>query len=220
MKKKSSVKEETNDFGDMIFTPVNPNGIDTSWEPVSDPDVVVTRCLPSLGVYLVYPHAIIPVYSTTRSACFDVRAYLGDGVIEVTAVNKLNTKGQKKITFLPERGYARGVNIEPGECVFVPTGLIFDIPAGYKLLAYPRSGLSAKQHLILANSVGVIDEDYVEETMILLFNESGIRQFICDGDRIAQMELVPVVQASFLKIDSRPEQKTNRNGGMGSTGMH
>lgn len=219
MKKKPSVKEETNDFGDMIFTPVNPNGTDTSWVPE---EVVINTnySLPGLGVYLLYPNVIIPEYSTTRSACFDVRAYLGDGVTEVTAVNQLLTKGKKKITFLPEKGGARGVNIEPGECVFVPTGIIFDIPAGYKLLAYPRSGLSAKNHLILANSVGVIDEDYVEETMILLFNGSGIRQFICDGDRLAQMELVPVVQARFFELDSRPEQKTNRNGGMGSTGTH
>jgi dUTP pyrophosphatase len=161
-----------------------------------------------------------PKYATQNSACFDLTAFLGPDIIYVDSYNRLLLHALRSISKLPERDGARGINLEPGESAIIPTGLIFDIPPGYKIAVYPRSGLSVKKHIKLSNCVAVIDEDYVHQTMILIFNDSQVRQSICHGDRLAQGELVPVVHALLEEVFDEFDQKTDRAGGMGHTGIN
>jgi dUTP pyrophosphatase len=107
----------------------------------------------------------------------------------------------------------------PGDRLMVPTGLIFDIPEGYSVRVHARSGLSLKQGLVLANSEGVIDSDYIEELFILVHNISDNGISIAHGDRIAQGELVVREAYTIGEISCHPGQKTDRVGGMGSTGV-
>lgn len=171
-----------------------------------------------VGIHRLYDDVVTPKYETQSSACFDVRAYLGNNIVCVDAYNRMLMHLVRSVGPLPERDYQRGVNIEPGECIFIPTGLIFDIPEGFKLSFYPRSGVSGKKHLKLANCIGIVDEDYVNPSMILIYNNSEMRQSIAHGDRLAQAELVPVYRASFIELKNAPPQKTDRSGGMGHTG--
>lgn len=101
----------------------------------------------------------------------------------------------------------------------VGTGLYFDIPEGYQLLMFGRSGLAAKNSVRLGNSVGVIDEDYVDELKVILFNDSDKDFVVNRGDRVAQIELVPVVRPELNEIKEMPSKKGNRTGGLGSTGV-
>jgi dUTP pyrophosphatase len=101
----------------------------------------------------------------------------------------------------------------------VPTGLILDIPEGHSVRVHARSGLSLKQGLVLANAEGVIDSDYVEELMVLIWNISDNAINIHTGDRIAQAELIKDETYSIVETAARPGVKTSRVGGMGSTGI-
>lgn len=109
--------------------------------------------------------------------------------------------------------------INPGERLLIPTGLIFDIPENHSIRIHARSGLSLKQGLALANAEGVVDSDYVDPTFIMMINNSNAVATIKHGDRIAQGELVPVLQSEFQEIPTPPKQKTDRQGGLGSTGV-
>jgi len=110
------------------------------------------------------------------------------------------------------------VQLNPNERMLVPTGLVFDIPTGYSVRLYPRSSLALKQGLTLANNVGIIDSDYVQPVFMMVCNMSGFQQFVTDGERICQAELVQEKQYVLLEINERPERKTDRDGGFGSTG--
>jgi len=112
------------------------------------------------------------------------------------------------------------IAIAPGERMMVPTGLIFDIPEGYSVRIHPRSGISYKNGVVLANCEGVIDSDYVEEIYVLLHNTATVNFVITPGDRIAQAELVKMESYTIEETTERPAQKTDRAGGMGSTGIN
>ena len=79
--------------------------------------------------------------------------------------------------------------------------------------------MSTKKGLNLINSVGIIDSDYVEEVFVPVMNNSQDRLRIYNGDRIAQAELVFNRQASLRYISDRPQRKSDRSGGFGSTGV-
>jgi dUTP pyrophosphatase len=131
----------------------------------------------------------LPAYETREAAGADVRACL-------------NTP----------------LTIKPGERVLIPTGLSLEIPPGFEIQIRPRSGLSFKTHLLVVNSPGTIDSDYRGELKILMGNFGGVDHTIGHGERIAQMVLAPVVQASFELATSLNE--TARGvGGFGSTGV-
>jgi dUTP pyrophosphatase len=154
----------------------------------------------------------VPQASTTGSACFDLQAYLRSQ--SITMYNKWNEKS----TFTADQ-FCVGIRVDPGERVLVPTGLVLDIPQGYSVRIHPRSGLSLKQGLTLVNAEGVIDSDYVEELFIPLYNASGISVQLKHGDRIAQGELVRTELYEIVESTTRPERKTDRAGGFGSTGV-
>lgn len=165
---------------------------------------------PLLNIYRVNSRAELPALATNGAACFDIRACLS-GVDVVTGFNKDNVKFEQTVV----DGVIR---IKSGDRLMVPTGLIFDIPEGYSIRFHPRSGAALKLGLTLANAEGVVDWDYVEESFILLMNNSAVTQTIPHGERICQAELFKDQHVIISESFDRPGQKTNRTGGFGSTG--
>ena len=109
--------------------------------------------------------------------------------------------------------------IPAGERVLIPTGLALEIPQGYELQVRPRSGLSLKTPLFLCNSPGTIDSDYRGELQIIMGNLSDTPYTILHGERIAQIIVAPVVQASFelageLSTTQRETQGFGHTGSM------
>lgn len=132
----------------------------------------------------------LPSYETSLAAGADIRACLED-------------RGQ--------------MLLEPGQRVLIPTGLSFEIPAGFEVQVRPRSGLSLKTGLLVVNSPGTIDADYRGEVKIIMGNLSNQNEVIEHGDRVAQLVFAPITQASFESVDSLSD--TDRGvGGFGSTG--
>lgn len=106
--------------------------------------------------------------------------------------------------------------IEPNETKLVKTGIAVAIPVGYAILIYPRSGLSLKTGLRIANSVGVIDSDYRNELCVILQNTDNQSYTINKGDRIAQMIITEVPMIKWKETENL--SNTDREGGFGSTG--
>ena len=91
------------------------------------------------------------------------------------------------------------------------------IPQDTEIQIRPRSGLAAKSQISVLNTPGTIDSDYRGELKVILFNH-GVDDFIVNnGDRIAQMVLMPVLKASFEEVDELPDT-VRGSGGFGSTG--
>ena len=109
------------------------------------------------------------------------------------------------------------VTLSGGDTVIVKTGIKVAIPIGYTILIYPRSGLSLKTGLRIANSVGVIDSDYRNEVGVIITNTAKEDYTINKGDRIAQMI---ITEAPMIKWQEETELNiTERgDGGFGSTG--
>jgi len=101
----------------------------------------------------------------------------------------------------------------------ISTGIILDIPVGYSVRIHPRSGLAYKKGITLLNAEGVIDSDYTNELMILLYNTSNVPFVVKHGDRIAQGELVKNLDYTIEECYTAPSPKTDRVGGFGSTGV-
>ena len=109
------------------------------------------------------------------------------------------------------------LTIPPGGQAVVPTGLAVAIPQGYAGLVFARSGLACKGGLAPANKVGVIDADYRGEVLIFLHNHGSQPQTVEDGDRVAQLVIVPYLTAQFTLAEEL--DSTDRGqGGFGSTG--
>jgi len=97
------------------------------------------------------------------------------------------------------------------------TGLVFEVPSGYAMMIYSRSGHGFKNGVRLANCVGVIDSDYRGEVMVKLTNDSDTPFSVSIGDRVAQAMLIPVSRLLFEESDEISD--TARGvGGFGSTG--
>lgn len=142
----------------------------------------------------------------------------------------IKVKRLNKTTQLPERqtsgsagadihaDIAEPVVIRPKETIKIPTGLSIEIPNNeYGAFVFPRSGLSTKHGIALANKVAVVDSDYRGEIQIPLHNNSD-KPFIVEPQmRVAQLVIMPVVCASY--VDAYELSETDRgNGGFGSTG--
>ncbi len=112
---------------------------------------------------------------------------------------------------------AQSQNIYPGTARSITTGLKAEIPEGYALMLYGRSGMAIKAGISLANCVGVVDSDYRGEIVILLRNNSEDIYSIQIGDRIAQGMLIKVPSVRILQVDEISETARGE-GGFGSTG--
>lgn len=106
----------------------------------------------------------------------------------------------------------------PGACVLVATGLAIHIAdPGFAALILPRSGLGHKHGIVLGNLVGLIDSDYQGELKISAWNRSDVTYVISPMERLAQLVVVPVVQAQFTLVeDFLPSERGSQ--GYGSTG--
>ena len=131
----------------------------------------------------------LPAYATPGSAGLDLRA-----CVDATLV------------------------IEPGQTMLIPTGLAIHIAdTGLAAMVLPRSGLGHKHGIVLGNLVGLIDSDYQGPLMVSCWNRSAIAFAVQPLDRIAQLVIVPVVQARFRVVDSFGASERGA-GGFGSTG--
>ena len=133
----------------------------------------------------------LPAYATTGSAGLDLRACLDEPL-----------------------------TLQPGETALVPTGLAIHVgDPGYAALILPRSGLGHKHGIVLGNLVGLIDSDYQGELMISTWNRGQTTFTLNPMERLAQLVIVPVVQAEFNIVEDF-EQSDRGAGGFGSTGKH
>lgn len=109
------------------------------------------------------------------------------------------------------------VTIEPGQTVFIPTGLAMEIPKNCAGLIYARSGLACKRDLAPANKVGVVDSDYRGEFMVALHNHGSQSQTVCHGERVAQLVITPVLTPGYCEVEELSDTQ-RAAGGFGSTG--
>ena len=165
----------------------------------------------------------VPIELTSEGAKIPQYANLGDGAVDLYA---------------PE-----DFTIGPGETKIIPVDIKVALPYGYAFLIHPRSGLSAKTKLRVANSVGLVDSQYKGVIGVILENveprikdisyefddkgrpvitsiEHGQSYSISKGERFAQMRLVGVPSASFFQVDSVDGIGDDRGGGFGSSGSN
>jgi dUTP pyrophosphatase len=135
--------------------------------------------------------AHLPAYATPGSAGLDLRACLGEAI-----------------------------ELAPGQTALIPTGLAIHIEdPGLAALILPRSGLGHKHGIVLGNLVGLIDSDYQGQLMVSCWNRGQATFTIQPMERVAQMVIVPVVQAHFRRVESF-EESGRGEGGFGSSGRH
>lgn len=147
----------------------------------------MTYC-PSLKVKRLNPDVKFPTFATDDAACFDIYN-------DEKEVNVIQSK--KSVKF--------------------KTGLAMEIPKGYFVLIYSRSGHGFKNGVRLSNCVGVIDADYRGELMVSLINDSFESFTVQPGDRIAQGMLMEIPTHTLDEVDSISETARG-TGGLGSTG--
>ena len=155
-----------------------------------------------------------PQYETPQSAGLDVRADFS----RVTPQNPIKIFGEGEIIFKGEGHATTMLRLEPGSRALIPTGLFTAIPEGYEIQVRPRSGLALKKGVELSNSPGTIDADYRSEIGVILKNGGLDTIWIEDGERICQFVLNKVERIDWNIVESL--NKTERNGGFGSTGTH
>lgn len=132
----------------------------------------------------------LPHYATAGSAGLDLRACISEKIV-----------------------------LEPGQTVLIPTGLAIHLAdANYAAMILPRSGLGHKHGVVLGNLVGLIDSDYQGELMVSTWNRGNTAFTIEPFERIAQMVIVPVVQAQFNLVADF-DASDRGAGGFGSTGI-
>ena len=133
----------------------------------------------------------LPSYATPGSAGLDLRAMLRDDL-----------------------------TLEPGQTVLIPTGLsIYIADPGLAALILPRSGRGHKHGIVLGNLVGLIDSDYQGELMVSCWNRGNDSFTLKVGERLAQLVLVPVVQARFELVNEFDNSERGA-GGFGHSGSH
>ena len=113
------------------------------------------------------------------------------------------------------------LTLEPNAWQLVPTGMAIHLAdTGYAALILPRSGLGHKHGIVLGNLVGLIDSDYQGQLMVSAWNRSDVAFTIAPMERIAQLVIVPVVQAQFNIVSEFEASSARGEGGYGSTGKH
>lgn len=133
----------------------------------------------------------LPDYATPGSAGMDLRACLDETIV-----------------------------IKPGETVLIPSGIALHISdPGLAATILPRSGLGHKHGIVLGNLVGLIDSDYQGQIFVSCWNRGSESFSIEPGARIAQLVIIPVVQASFNIVDDFDASQRGE-GGFGHTGKH
>ncbi len=144
----------------------------------------------------------------------NIRRAIPDHDLPLSSYQSAGSAGFDLLAAIPA---AKSVTINPFERTLVPTGLIFEIPAGYEGQIRPRSGLALRHGITVLNSPGTIDSDYRGEVGIILVNLGSEPFVIRRGERIAQMVIAPV--STTLLVETTDLSETARgSGGFGSTG--
>jgi len=174
-----------------------------------------------LKVYKNSVRATIPEFQTEGAACFDLHVCL-DQPTRAKAYNAWNKEFPLITKPQPINGNPSvtdwSIKIPPETRVAVPTGLTFDIPENYVMEVFIRSSAAFKKGLVLANGTGVIDSDYVDPLYVILHNVSDTLVILTNAERIAQARLVKTVPTTIEESQGTFAPKTNRTGGIGSTG--
>ncbi len=176
-----------------------------------------TNTSTSLKFYRLNEQAILPTFATKQSACFDLYANLINGE-EVQYYQAIATKVLPRKVSFDINSNRSFIPINNEERMLIPLGLIADIPEGFSVRLHSRSGMAFKQGVYLTNCEGIIDSDYVDPMFAMITNMSNVPVKIYDGDRICQGELVRCEKYTLDESDEAPTQKTDREGGFGSTG--
>ena len=134
--------------------------------------------------------------------------------LPLPAYQTVHAAGLDLLAAVPE---SAPLTLAPGKHALVPTGLAIALPDGFEAQVRPRSGLAAKHGVTVLNSPGTIDADYRGEIQVILINHGAEPFTVRRGERIAQMVIAAVVQATLVPTASLNE--TDRgSGGFGSTG--
>lgn len=107
--------------------------------------------------------------------------------------------------------------VAPGRSAVVPTDLAFEVPEGYVLMIYSRSGHGFNHGVRLANNTGVVDSDYRGHVPVCLHNDGRDVFYVHQGDRVAQAMIIPVPRVEFAVVDELSSTERGDRG-MGSTG--
>jgi dUTP pyrophosphatase len=110
------------------------------------------------------------------------------------------------------------LTLHPGDRHAVPTGLAMAIPPGFEGQVRPRSGLALRSGVTCLNAPGTVDADYRGEVKVILVNHGPENFIVRRGDRIAQLLIAPVIQASWRESDTL-DDTARGEGGFGSTGQ-
>jgi dUTP pyrophosphatase len=133
----------------------------------------------------------MPTYATSGSAGLDLRACIDEAI-----------------------------TIQPGETTLIPTGMAIHLAnPNYAAMILPRSGLGHKHGIVLGNLVGLIDSDYQGQLFVSCWNRSQTPFVMNPMERMAQLVIVPVIQADFKVVDEFDASERGE-GGFGSTGKH
>ena len=135
-----------------------------------------------------------------------------DPAVELPAYKTDGASGMDLMALLKEP-----INLKSNSSCLVPTGLAVAFSNDFEIQIRPRSGLAAKNSVSVLNTPGTIDSDYRGEIKVILFNHGSKDFIINNGDRIAQMGLVPIIKATFEEVKNLPET-VRGEGGFGSTG--
>jgi len=144
----------------------------------------------TVKVKKLHPKAVVPEYMTEHAAGMDL----------CTVIEEPFT-------------------LAPGDRTLLPTGLAIEIPPGYEGQVRPRSGLALKKGIALVNSPGTIDADYRGEIGIIIINHGKEPVDFLPGDRIAQLIIAPVTQATLVEVDDL-NGSVRSSGGFGHTGVN
>lgn len=232
---------QTQDFDELITTTMIQNGL-----TIDSVDEEIDKF-----IYIV--NSIEELSDIKKAFLHRILIQMGDHIKSRLGVNEIVTIPFEKSDATITPGYARhgdagmdiystdDYTIDPGKTVIIPTGIKMAIPEGYAILIQPRSGLSAKTKLRVANTPGLIDSGYRDEIGVIVENIEppfkdieyefdtngeihiksilhGSAYTISKGDRIAQMRLVKVPQAHLVEVASVENIGVNREGGFGHTG--
>ena len=170
-----------------------------------------------LKFFKLNEQAQIPTFATKESACFDFHANLVQNG-EIQYYQAISTKSVPRRIAFDINNSNTFIQLNNMERMLIPIGLIADIPAGFSIRLHSRSGLAFKQGVYLTNCEGIIDSDYVDPIFAMVTSISNVPVKIYNGDRICQGELVRCEQYTLDETDEAPSQKTDRDGGFGSTG--
>jgi len=139
----------------------------------------------------------------------------------------LDNNKDRKLPFYATEGSAgmdltacidEDIVLKPMERKLIPTGIAIKLPGPeYGAFLFARSGLATKKGIALSNSVGVVDSDYTGEIKVGLINLGTEEYTVTNGERIAQMVILPVAKAGFTVVDEL-ELTERGSGGFGSTG--